>query len=452
MKIAKKNRYQFLYAFLLIGLLMTLMSCGDKTNSNTISQLKVSPTILNFSGKVGQAIATKTVKLSNTGTASISFSISSKPSWLTVDPSNGSINPGANQIITIGATNCTSAGSEAKAVGFKDGTLTTILKVSRTCTDKSTIVNIPDANLAKAIRKELGLQTNQAITKTDMEKLKSLNAGKSFTQTPDSEKIKNLEGLQYAVNLGVLSIYNNLVSDLSVLSDVTNLFFIDISRNQISNITALSNLTNLTWLNLQANQISNITALSNLTNLTWLDLRNNDVIDISSLSGMKNMTKLYLGFNEISNITALSSLNNLTVLNLESNQISNIAALSSLSNLTVLNLESNQISNIAALSNLTNLKHLIIDRNQISDISALSSMTGLTGLGLGNNQISDISALSSLTNLDHLDLFYNQKISDITSLSGLTKLKYLDLKENKISDITALVWERSFPSAPTTRG
>ncbi len=396
---------------------MTLMSCGDKTNSNTISQLKVSPTILNFSGKVGQAIATKTVKLSNTGTASISFSLSSKPSWLTVDPSNGSINPGANQIITIGATNCTSAGSEAKAVGFKDGTLTTILKVSRTCTDKSTIVNIPDANLAKAIRKELGLQTNQAITKTDMEKLKSLNAGKSFTQTPDSEKIKNLEGLQYAVNLGVLSIYNNLVSDLSVLSDVTNLFFIDISRNQISNITALSNLTNL----------------------TWLDLRNNDVIDISSLSGMKNMTKLYLGFNEISNITALSSLNNLTVLNLESNQISNIAALSSLSNLTVLNLESNQISNIAALSNLTNLKHLIIDRNQISDISALSSMTGLTGLGLGNNQISDISALSSLTNLDHLDLFYNQKINDITSLSGLTKLKYLDLKENKISDITALV-------------
>ena len=396
---------------------MTLMSCGDKTNSNTISQLKVSPTILNFSGKVGQAIATKTVKLSNTGTASISFSISSKPSWLTVDPSNGSINPGANQIITIGATNCTSAGSEAKAVGFKDGALTTILKVSRTCTDKNTIVNIPDANLAKAIRKELGLQTNQAITKTDMEKLKSLNAGKSFTQTPDSEKIKNLEGLQYAVNLGVLSIYNNLVSDLSVLSDVTNLFFIDISRNQISNITALSNLTNL----------------------TWLDLRNNDVIDISSLSGMKNMTKLYLGFNEISNITALSSLNNLTVLNLESNQISNIAALSSLSNLTVLNLESNQISNIAALSNLTNLKHLIIDRNQISDISALSSMTGLTGLGLGNNQISDISALSSLTNLDHLDLFYNQKINDITSLSGLTKLKYLDLKENKISDITALV-------------
>ena len=316
----------------------------------------------------------------------------------------------------------------------------------------SDVVNIRDNNLLKAINNQLGRgEVLDSVTIADMERLTTLNA--------QERDIFSIEGLEYAINLRTLYLYNNKISDISALSNLTNLTKLYLYNNQISSISALSNLTNLTELSLHHNQISNISVLSNLTNLnkllllhnqisdisplknlinlTHLDLQNNQISDISALRNLTKLNILYLEDNQISNISALSNLTKLNILYLYNNQISNISALSNLTNLTKLYLQNNQISSISALSNLTNLTELDLQNNQISSISALSNLTNLTELSLHHNQISNISVLSNLTNLNKLLLLHNQ-ISDISPLKNLINLTHLDLQNNQISDISAL--------------
>ena len=337
----------------------------------------------------------------------------------------------------------------------------------------STGISIPDANLMAAIRWELGKDTG-AITSADMASLTSLTLAQA--------NIRDLTGLQYAVNLETLdlesnlvsdltplsgltslqtlnlycnrvrdvrplagltqleslTLSNNLVSDVSPLSGLTSLSSLDIYDNQISDVTPLSGLTQLQSLSVSSNQISDVTALSDLVSLQSLDLSSNPITDVTALAGMAQLTSLYLLDNQITDITPLSGLTQLTWLDL-SNPISDLTPLSGLTQLTDLFLDSNQISDVAPLSALTQLNLLILNNNQISDVTPLAGLTQLSWLELSDNQIVDVTPLAGLTQLWVLNLSNNQ-IRDVTPLSGLASspLKSLYLSHNDISDVTAL--------------
>ncbi len=284
-------------------------------------------------------------------------------------------------------------------------------------------VYFADPNLKEAVEEELGIIDPNA---TDMLGLTDLHAL--------GEEIVELTGLEYAVNLTILDLSFNQISDINALSGLTNLTYLNLNYNsQISDINAVSGLTNLEVLYLRGhNQISDIDALSALTNLSELYFYDNQISNIDALSGLTNLTILVLGHNQISNINALSGLTNLTWLYLGENQISDINALSGMTNLTFLDLGENQISDIYAISTLTNLTDLRLDDNQISNIDILTGLTNLTSLRLYSNHISDINALSGITSLTSLYLYGNQ-ISDIHSLSGLTNLTRLSLESNPLN-------------------
>ncbi|MGD8787545.1 MAG: leucine-rich repeat domain-containing protein, partial [Phycisphaerales bacterium] len=282
-------------------------------------------------------------------------------------------------------------------------------------------VHFADANLRAAVERTLGI-TNP--TPDDMLALDILSARK--------QGITDLSGLEYAVNLTMLSLDENPVSDISALAGLTNLTNLYFWINQISDISALSDLENLVELSLESNQISDISALAGLTNLTHLYLPDNQISDISALSGLTNLERLHLSENQISDISALSGLTNLTGLFLGNNQISDISALSGPTNLEILYLSENQISDISALSGLTNLETLNLSDNQISDISALSGLSNLEYLFLVDNQISNIPELTGLTSLWILHLENNQ-ISDISALTELMNLSSLDLRSNPLN-------------------
>ena len=161
----------------------------------------------------------------------------------------------------------------------------------------------------------------------------------------------------------------------------------------------LANLTNLTGLNLWDNNISDISVLANLTNLISLGLSQNSISDISVLSNLTNLEILYLWGNSISDISVLSNLTNLTKLYLDRNSISSISPLSNLTNLTYLYLSQNSISDISVLSNLTNLTELNIRNNNISDIS---SLVANTGLGSGDTVNLKSNPLSSTSRNTHI--------------------------------------------------
>ncbi|NLP51826.1 leucine-rich repeat domain-containing protein [Bacillus sp. RO1] len=147
------------------------------------------------------------------------------------------------------------------------------------------IVNIPDENLSNHLKLALDI-TTEDIYVSDMERLTQFTAMGS--------NITDLTGLEYAVNLEDLSIYNNNITD----------------------ITPLENLTKLTYLDIEINNIHDITPLANLTQLETLWLSNNPVEDISTLSTLTNLQTLYLHGTSITNITVLSELDHLLYVSL----------------------------------------------------------------------------------------------------------------------------------------
>ena len=280
------------------------------------------------------------------------------------------------------------------------------------------IVNIPDENLNKNLKKTLFGDENsiRPIKKQDLLLIHRIDLS--------SKNIANLEGLQYCTNLEILSIDGNQISDITPLSKLTNLTSLGLGENQITDIGALANLTNLTSLTLTNNQIKDINYLKNLNKLTFLSLAKNQITDIGALANLTNLTSLRLDMNQITDIGALANLTNLTNLSLDLNQITDIGALTNLTNLTNLGLKDNRISDISSISNLINLTSLTLDKNQIKDISPLENLIDLPFLSVAYNQISDITPLSKLTNLTRLSIAYNQ-ISDITPLSKMNKLERL---------------------------
>ena len=159
------------------------------------------------------------------------------------------------------------------------------------------IVNIPDAGLALSVRRELDLAEGAAITLANMRSLTQLNA--NGFKLPNSQRIRDLTGLDHAINLSSIHLSANKISDISVLSGLNNLSMLYLGSNDISDISALSGLNNLTRLDIGDNDISDISVLSGLDNITVLFLDRNDISDISTLPDLSGLRDVYIASNPI---------------------------------------------------------------------------------------------------------------------------------------------------------
>ncbi|MDV0446727.1 Internalin H [Methanosarcinaceae archaeon Ag5] len=171
-----------------------------------------------------------------------------------------------------------------------------------------TLVNVPDANLKKAINTQLNLDANHSLTVSDMANLTSLVA--------QSAEISNLTGLEYAVNLQSLYLNKNEISDISALANLTNLSVLDLGGNNISNISAVSGLTKLEYLYVNDNKISNVSPAENLLNLKELYINNNSVSNISVLYNLTNMEALSIAKNPIFDVSVLKNMGGMTTLDI----------------------------------------------------------------------------------------------------------------------------------------
>lgn len=179
-----------------------------------------------------------------------------------------------------------------------------------------TVVSFPDEALEQAVRNRLR-EWHYPLTVEKLAKLTTLEAQQAG--------IKNLSGLEYAVNLKKLDLTDNQISDLSPLRGLQHLEYLNLKWNNISDITPLRGLTNLTILGLENNKITDISPLSSLTGLTRLNLGVNNISRVDALRQLINLEQLVLYFNNISDIGPLAGLIRLQVLNLADNQISDIS-------------------------------------------------------------------------------------------------------------------------------
>ncbi len=98
-------------------------------------------------------------------------------------------------------------------------------------------VNVPDNNLRAQLNKKLATELNtnrkddQKITDVELEKLTDLNLD-AADDTSEAEKIHDLTGLEAAKNLRSLSLKNNSIFDLRVLSNIKSLKSISLTINR----------------------------------------------------------------------------------------------------------------------------------------------------------------------------------------------------------------------------
>ena len=139
-------------------------------------------------------------------------------------------------------------------------------------------VKIPDANLAAAVRQELGLAASTPITEQVMQRLTTLGA--------PAREITNLTGLEHAKRLVRLDLWENQIQDVSPLLNLTQLQQLHLQANRITDIKAFAGLTELRYLHLWGNQIRDISVLANLTKLESLLLAGNPIQDNSPLHSL----------------------------------------------------------------------------------------------------------------------------------------------------------------------
>lgn len=184
-------------------------------------------------------------------------------------------------------------------------------------------VQIPDSNLSAAIDKSLQRVQGKPISQAEMATLTYTEPGSW------SVGIRDLTGLEYAVNFTHLDLSHNAITNLSPLTGLINLKQLALRGNSISDVSPLFELTNLRWLVLDDNSIENLLPLAGLTELELLYLGNNNVSDISEIASLTNLESLFLEANKISDIGPLAGLTQLRELKLSGNSISNLAPLTS---------------------------------------------------------------------------------------------------------------------------
>jgi len=200
---------------------------------------------------------------------------------------------------------------------------------------------IKDPSLAKAIREELELSSDQELQAGHLKKLKSLY------KMDAAGKIADLQGLEHAVNLTELMLPGQNIKSITPLGKLTKLNFLALEWNQITDLSPLSGVSSLEKLVIDKNQIKSLEPLKQLHNLTDLLASNNQVTDLAPIRNLK-LRWLIMAGNQIQDLSPLKGHPTLEYLYLDNNAIQNIEVLETIPNLQEVSLAGNPLNKQAS--------------------------------------------------------------------------------------------------------
>ncbi|MCU1807095.1 leucine-rich repeat domain-containing protein [Cytobacillus firmus] len=264
------------------------------------------------------------------------------------------------------------------------------------------VITFKDKNLEKAIKESLGIVRD--VQESDMLDLTHLYIG--------AASIKDLSGIEKAVNLESLSLWGNEISDLTPISSLVKLSDLELDDNPISSLKPLTSLKNLTTLFLSNTNIKDYSPLNQLVNLNYLFLSSNGLTSIPNLSNLTKLEYLVLDDNSLIDLKGIEKLRNLQVLEVSHNPVSDLSALSNL-NLMALNVAYTDITDLTWAKSLGALQFLSIDGNNIEDLSPLAHLKNLVMLSANELPITDITVLLELLHLEYVSL-YNNDLLDLS--------------------------------------
>ena len=312
---------------------------------------------------------------------------------------------------------------------------------------ESQTVSIPDPGLRSAIEDALGKQSGQTITQAEMARLTVLDASHS--------DVRQIDGLEHAVNLHSLYLQGNRIEDASSLTSLSRMQVLVLHSNDISEID-LTQMTNLKFVDLGNNQLATIdlsgqrtrvgeNARSSVLYALWLNNNRLGAFDLSGLTALRdrpdgashpNYVSLRLDRNQLTSVTGLGDLpRGVWSLRLEHNRLTSLD-LRGAEHLHYLYLHHNPISStsdLAGFSALTGLRRLHLYETEISTID-LSRFSRLERTFLNDNNLTSVD-VTGLDSIQRLWLRGNR----ITRISGLPDvgdtLRSLNLRSNRLSSI-----------------
>lgn len=228
--------------------------------------------------------------------------------------------------------------------------------------DFEEIIDIPDLNLLQAIKEKLmkiGVMSNQnkPINRQMMEKLEGL--------TIANKRIKNLKGLEYAINITTLDVSCNQIEDMSPLKYLSQITYLNCSCNPNITRIQLAGLADITYLDCSFTGINSLDLLAGAADLEFLDCQNTKIDNIEFALRTLSLQHLNCSHTDIENLDDLKNLEYLHVLNCSHTKIKNINILTRLRNLQSLDCSSTLIDEIPDCSNLSQLTEIKFSNTQI---------------------------------------------------------------------------------------
>ncbi len=315
-----------------------------------------------------------------------------------------------------------------------------------------------DAALRSAVERALGMEPGAPIGPGDLETLETLAARRAG--------IRDLTGLETAVNLESVNLFNNEVADVSPLADLPRLSELRLERNRISDLAPLTRMAGLRHLWVNYNPVSDLSPLEELSQLESLFVgtspgdEDHDFPDLSPLARLTNLRTLFAANVGLADLSFLSGLQELRWLRIPDNPAADLSPLRELRRLWSLDVSGTGVSDllpliehrlgsldvsrtrvtpkeVLALPGSRELLSLSMRDLGIDDLSWLAEFSRLQGLGLSHNRVRDLSALGDMSELLWVDLRYNE-LTDVGQLGGLPKLTEVSLDGNRISDVSPL--------------
>jgi Leucine-rich repeat (LRR) protein len=255
---------------------------------------------------------------------------------------------------------------------------------------------IEDDNLRRAVNRIVNIEGKS------IDEITNLDA--SFAT------IESLVGIERLENLEVLTVTNNMISDLSPLVSLEHLRLLDIQNNRVKDLSPLMSLSNLEILFIRNNPVDSIETIEPL---------------FSKLSTTDFL--VHVSFND----SVLESMIR-TALNIPEAQLSYF----DLEKLRILDLSKVEIGDLSGLEHAKKLEQLKLNQ-QVDNIEVIGELHQLKKLELSSAGLEEITFLKKLKSLEHLDISYNN-LKSIEVIKEMTALSYLDMRRNKVSDVSPL--------------
>ena len=283
------------------------------------------------------------------------------------------------------------------------------------------VLDIPDPNFKAYLVANYDQNSDNEISRFEIEKLKSLIVS--------SLGIASLEGIEHFTNLEGLACDNNSLTELD-LSKNTQLTELTCGYNKISKLILPPNAEKMTWLSCGDNKLTGKLDCSNWVNLTNLNCHTNNFTALD-LTGCSELIGLSCGNNNLTSLN-VHDCSNLTTLQCDGNKLSSLD-ISMCPYLLTLSCGNNNLETLD-LSNCHNLDRLFCQDNKLSSLD-ISMCLKLSLLYCQNNMLT-LLTLGNASTLRDLDCSQNQLSSLIaTSCTSLTQLT-CDNNNIRILDIS----------------